>query len=124
MWWSEFRDNSGRKTSLFGFPVQSSEILNDAERRAEPLEMQGDAADDALGWPNHQELVVERLIAGCVPEEIADREQHFPPGVAEIHERQRLPDLQVETAVESRPRRLSAEARLREPVAEPIEHHH
>jgi len=28
MWWFEFRDNSGLKPALFGFPVQLSEILN------------------------------------------------------------------------------------------------
>jgi len=69
---------------------------------AAELRTERQAADDALRWTNDEQFVVDRLIAGRVAKEIADRDQHFPLRAAEIHEGQRLTHLHVETRIERR----------------------
>src|SRR5678815_380409 len=66
------------------------------------LELQRESADHSLRRPDNEELVVDRLVGRNVPEEVADTDQHFPFRRAEVHERQRLPDLNVEARVERR----------------------
>jgi hypothetical protein len=70
------------------------------------LELERQTTDDALGRMDYQELVVDRLIRDGIAEEIPYRDQHFPFGVAEIHERERLPDLHIESRIERWNRRL------------------
>src|SRR5688572_27772612 len=97
-------------------------------------ELQRQTADDSLRRTDHEELVVQRLIGSGVAEEIPDADQHLPFRSAEIHERQGLPDLDVEAGVEPglaiRRRlrgplhadRLSRAGRTRERVVHPIQH--
>src|SRR5712671_2127058 len=75
------------------------------------LELQRQTADDAFGRVDDEQLVVDRLIRRRLAEEVSHRDQHLPLGVAEIHERQRLPDLHVEARIERRRRRLRSGAR-------------
>src|SRR4029079_17970618 len=57
-------------------------------RRLEPDE---DAADDAFGRPDDEELVIHRARIAGIAEEVAQADEHFPSGRAgERHERQRL----------------------------------
>ena len=76
--------------------------------------MQRHAADDPLWRADHEELVVDGLVGRRFAEEIPDSEEHLPLRVAEVHERQRLPDLHVEARVERGPTAITALGRLRE----------
>src|SRR5581483_3724120 len=86
-------------------------------------EVQSQSADDALGGAHNQELVVHRLIRRRVAEEVADRDEHLPFRRAEIHERQRLPYLDVEACVERATGSGSAGGWSREAVAHAVENH-
>src|SRR5262245_40533214 len=93
-------------------------------RSAGELELERDTADDALGRTDDEQLVVDRLIARDLSEEITDGEEHFPLRRAEVHERQRLPDLHVESRVELLMLTGGAHGgRIRKSVADTIENH-
>ena len=47
-----------------------------------------------------EQLVVHRLLVDGLPEEVANREEHLPLGVREVHEGQRLADLHVEPRIQ------------------------
>src|SRR5665213_4047719 len=85
------------------------------------LEAQGQTANHAFGRTDDEQLVVNRLIARGVVEEVADRDQHFPLRRAEVEKRQRLPDLHVKA---SRDTGLRGHVAARKAVAHPVEHHH
>ena len=91
------------------------------------LEPERQTADDPLGRADDEELVVERLIGGGFTEEIVDREQHFPPGGAEIHEWQRLAHLDVESGIDPgviAGTALAAGRGMREAVADAVQEEH
>src|SRR5438552_18979881 len=69
---------------------------------------------------DNEQLVVNRLVARAVVEEIADRHEHFPLRRAEVEERQRLPHLDVNAPVDSGTR---CEVAAHEAVTDVIEHH-
>ena len=89
--------------------------------RTAALELQGQPADDALGRTDNEELVVDRLICRNLAEKVADGQEHLPLRGAEIHERKRLMDLHVESRIE---RRVIVRRRMRERVADAVEHEH
>ena len=65
------------------------------------LEPHRQAAHDPLGRADDEQLVVDRLIGGRFAEEVANADQHLPLGGAEVHERQRLMDLNVESRIQT-----------------------
>src|SRR5437660_5061506 len=66
------------------------------------LEAEREPAHDPLGRADDEQLIVERLVGRRIAEEIAHRDQHLPMRRTEVHERERLPHLHVEPAVERR----------------------
>src|ERR1700730_9998173 len=69
----------------------------------EGLEPECQATDTPLGRPDDQQLVVDGRIDCPFVERVPNREQNLPPGGAEIHERQRMMDLDVKARIVSRP---------------------
>src|SRR5689334_21259639 len=63
-------------------------------------EVQRDAAHHAFGRTQDEELVVQGLLGYGIAEEVSNREEHLPFRAAEVHERQRLTNLDVEPAVD------------------------
>src|SRR5262245_21449006 len=107
-------------------PRKRSAYFNSMDRRsesrqtAEELELERQPTDDALWRPDNEELVVDRLVDRRLAEEIADGYQHFPLRAAEVHERQRLPHLDVEARIEGRGLRHIRLHRPRERVAHAV----
>ena len=74
----------------------------DSNRGGTGLKTHRETADDALGRTHHHELVIDGLSIGdCrFPEEIADGDEHLPSRAGEVHERQRLMDLDVKPRID------------------------
>src|SRR5580765_5028976 len=65
------------------------------------LELDRDAADQALGRTGNEQFVVDGRFRERFAEEVANRNEHLPLGAHEIHEREALADLQVPAAIEA-----------------------
>ena len=71
-------------------------------RFARELELNGESADDAFRRTDDEELVVGGGVGERVVEQVAHTDEHFPLRGAQVHERQRLVHLQVESRAERR----------------------
>src|SRR3954471_19276449 len=63
------------------------------------LETHGQAAQHSLRRSDDEKFVVDRRVGRSFAEAVPHRKEHFPSGGTEVHEWERLMDLEIETRV-------------------------
>src|SRR6187431_460487 len=101
------RARSKTKSNRSKFQYVSRTARGGGERRRRGSEFNGEAADETLRRTDDEELVVGGGVRERFVEEIADADEHFPLRGSEVHERQRLVDLQIEPRAERRRHRAA-----------------